>query len=621
MVIFAQIVYNKVIYIPPFPTLISGVIAVFKRKKPSSLKWKLLILVSLCWIIPVVAIGSYCYVYYVKSVNEKTLDTLSNEIYYSACVVAGNIDSVIKTSRSVTYDNAVEDAYKIYLRGNSQARQTLCQRINRYLYSRNASEPLIRFSAVYFTENPEQLYCHSGVSLDYSDAFLKETLPKISEFSEKLGSDVGFATLDGRIYIVKNLFCIIPERGYLNYATVVLELNSNEVFRELDGSSAHNFNTHYFVNNCTVLNDGSETPLTVNERPDKATEKAVTRRDDEFIFTGSVEKNDFDFGYSTAVSADLLNEQIRSYMWIVLALSAVILPILLASLAFFYKNFTSPLNRLVEAGQRLENGEFGYQISSKGINSEFTYLILTFNRMSTQIQRLFDKVNRIETASHEARIIALQSQINPHFLNNTLELMNWQARFAGDTAVSKMIESLSTLMDAALDRSGRRVVPLSEELLYADAYLYIINQRFGKRLTVHKDVDESLLEQEVPPLIIQPLLENAVEHGIEPVTRGNIYIKVYREGDLLNIEIMNDGEKLSEEDLSAIKNLLGGENGEKPKSSTSLGIRNVNDRLKLICGEHSGLSIFTDESGHTLSKVVIPMGQTEQKNTTNVNFR
>lgn len=579
----------------------------FNRKKPYSLKWKLLTLVIMCWLIPVVALGGYCYFYYVKSVNEKNLDLLSNEIYYSACVAAGNMDSVIKTSRSITYDSVVADAYKDYLRGTWQAREILRQHINRYLFSRVGRNSLISFSSIYFTGESEQIYCHTGKTPEYAEAFSEDTLPDILRFAEGLQSDVGLAIKNDNVYIVKNLVALIPERGYINYATLLFELNNNEVFRELRDSEVWSSNKAYTINGCSGSTDGTMICLTLNGDEQLNAAKKVKRLGDSFTFTGSVEKQDFTFGYTSEVPVTMLNGQIQSYIWLMLVLSAVVLPILLLTLAFFYKNFTHPLNGLVEAGKRLENGEFGYQVSQKHINSEFSYLVQTFNRMSTQLKKLFDKVDKVELARHDARILALQSQINPHFLNNTLELMNWQARFAGDTAVSKMIESLSTLMDAALDRSGRRVIPLSEELMCADAYLYIINQRFGKRLTVHKEVDQSLLSEEVPPLIIQPLLENAVEHGIEPVTKGNIYIKIYRRFDSLNIEIINDGERLSAEDVYAINCLLNGENSEKHMSSTSLGIRNVNDRLKLIYGECSGLSIFSDESGNTLSKVVIPI--------------
>ena len=109
--------------------------------------------------------------------------------------------------------------------------------------------------------------------------------------------------------------------------------------------------------------------------------------------------------------------------------------------------------------------------------------------MSGQLQSQFEHIYREELALRDARIMALQSQINPHFLNNTLEIINWEARMAGDVKVCGMLEALSTILTAAMDRDKRATVHLSQELMYVDAYLYIIKERLGKRLTVHKQID------------------------------------------------------------------------------------------------------------------------------------
>lgn len=93
-------------------------------------------------------------------------------------------------------------------------------------------------------------------------------------------------------------------------------------------------------------------------------------------------------------------------------------------------------------------------------------------------------------------------QINPHFLNNTLEIMNWQARMSGDITICKMIESLGTVLDYHMDREDKRVIRLSEELRCADAYFYIISMRFGKRLVVERKIDNGLLQAMVPQLIL-----------------------------------------------------------------------------------------------------------------------
>ncbi len=134
--------------------------------------------------------------------------------------------------------------------------------------------------------------------------------------------------------------------------------------------------------------------------------------------------------------------------------------------------------------------------------------------MSSELKNQFERSYLEQQALQQARVKALQSQINPHFLNNTLEVINWEARLSGDERVSAMIEALSVMLNAALDRDGRSMIPLREELSYVDAYLYIIRERLGDRLVIEREIDETMLDEMVPRLIFQPLVENAVEHDL-----------------------------------------------------------------------------------------------------------
>ena len=152
--------------------------------------------------------------------------------------------------------------------------------------------------------------------------------------------------------------------------------------------------------------------------------------------------------------------------------------------------------------KEIEQGDLGYQVTYKAESSEFAYLIINFNRMSEKLKEQFQHIYEEELALRDARIMALQSHINPHFMNNTLEIINWEARLGGMPKVSKMIEALSTLMDATINRKKEHEVPLSKEMAYVQAYLYIVKERFGKRLTVEINLPEEIMELSVPRLIL-----------------------------------------------------------------------------------------------------------------------
>ncbi len=152
-----------------------------------------------------------------------------------------------------------------------------------------------------------------------------------------------------------------------------------------------------------------------------------------------------------------------------------------------------------------------------------------------------------------------------------------------------MIEALSTMLSATMNRRAENLHTLREEMNYVDAYLYIIERRFGEQLHIIKDIDESLLEERVPRLIIQPIVENAVDHGVDAAGKNTVAIRIRRDDKYMLIEIINTG-ALSDEDKERIREILYGDSGDGLKH-ISLGIRNVNSRIRLIYGEDCGLTI------------------------------
>ena len=225
--------------------------------------------------------------------------------------------------------------------------------------------------------------------------------------------------------------------------------------------------------------------------------------------------------------------------------------------------------------------------------------------MSSELQNQFERSYQEQQALQQARVKALQSQINPHFLNNTLEVINWEARLAGDERVSAMIEALSVMLNAALGRDGRSRIPLREELSYVDAYLYIISQRLGERLVIDRKIDEALLELPVPRLILQPLVENAVEHDLAQHHGGALSIRVYRAGDEMVLESEHDG-SLSTEDLQSIRTMLASGVVDTGISG-QVGLRNVRQRLELLYGPAGRLNIEQSTPERILAQVCFPI--------------
>ncbi len=278
----------------------------------------------------------------------------------------------------------------------------------------------------------------------------------------------------------------------------------------------------------------------------------------------------------------------------------MVLPLLLVIIALFHRHVTDPTETLSQANVQIQSGRRGYQIEKSAPNAEFERLYDNFNTTSVQLKQQFEQAYLEQQAAQRAQIKALQSQINPHFLNNTLEIINWEARLADDTRVCAMIEALSTMLTAVLDRDGRTQIPLSEELGYLDAYLYIIRERLGGNLQVTRDIPEEMAALLIPRLILQPIVENAVEHDITANRGGRLALRARQEGAEIILEVEHDG-TMTQADRENIRRLAS-EGHEKGR----VGLRNVFRRLKLLYGEAGSLTIEEVSPGVILARLRFP---------------
>lgn len=302
--------------------------------------------------------------------------------------------------------------------------------------------------------------------------------------------------------------------------------------------------------------------------------------------------------------------EVYEFYKVILFIILLMIPLFVYVFYFLKIHISKPITKMIDASKAIERGAIGTIVRDEKMpNIEFEYLREAFNKMSKQVKYLFDYAYDEKMARKDAKIMALQAQINPHFLNNTLEMMNWQARMSGNLEVSSMIESLGVVLDYNMNRESKRLTTLSQELRCADAYFHIISKRFGKRLTVEKEIDQKLLPVKVPQLVLQPMIENAVVHGIERIKQGIIKIKIHSDVENVYLQVMNSGKPLTKEAKERIEILLNQRQEEISKEMgyhVSLAIRNINERVKLIYGEEYGLCI-EQEGEYIVSTIVIPI--------------
>lgn len=572
------------------------------HKRAVSLKWRLVTIVLLCWVLPVILILGVVGAYSYSQVKGQIADTITTSAKNAANMVKAGIQNAFAESRAVSYDPTIRTAYAAYQ--NSGDKVALYDTLIDYLTREYRYNDMFTTTMLFFRNDPDNIYYINNIANAGAYGFVRTYTATIHDdvklLSGEIGTNIRFVAHDETLYMVRNLV----DSSFQPYATLVMQIDKATLFRELTGI--------VWLTDATVTLDGASVTVVGTGVDIPNTAKLVNGI--QYLEEGglvtlhlSQRLEQHDVSYCLQVDSSPLLNNLSTMQKLLLPISILVVPLFLIAILAFNRLVSRPVNRLVEAAAVIQKGELGHQATDIPSSSEFRYLYERFNSMSMSMKEQFERSYYEQLALQDSRMKALQSQINPHFLNNTLEIINWEARMAGNLNVSKMIEALSTLLSAATARGGNPMTHLSEELAFVDAYLYIISVRMGKRLSVVKEIDEELLPLLIPRLIMQPVVENAVEHGITPRQRGMLTLRVYQQEDRLYLEVENDA-PLSAPDKAAVSRLLQeeGAEGEEAKPG-QVGIRNVNQRLKLLYGDEGGLCITETEAGSTLARITLPL--------------
>lgn len=204
----------------------------------------------------------------------------------------------------------------------------------------------------------------------------------------------------------------------------------------------------------------------------------------------------------------------------------------------------------------------------------------------------------------QTRLNALQSQIQPHFLYNTLDCIHWQAVADGNREISTLVKALASYYRICLSK-GKDIIPLAEELKHIEYYVLIQNMRYDNRLHLDINVEERYRQTRLPKLTLQPLVENAVEHGIErrEGVSGNIAIWVEEtgDGDLL-LRVANSGSGMTDARVAQMNEYL-----KTNEADFGYGVRNVNRRIQLLFGERYGLHYEVNMWQGVTAVILLPM--------------
>lgn len=284
----------------------------------------------------------------------------------------------------------------------------------------------------------------------------------------------------------------------------------------------------------------------------------------------------------------------------------IFLTVVLISLAtiFVYlvsRQIVNPLRKLVSLMNIIEKGDFDVKINLSR-KDEVGTLAKSFNSMTRKVKSLIQEVYLDKIKQSELELQMLQNQINPHFLYNTLESISMMATINDDDEASDMASALGSILRYGIDKTNARVT-VKQELNNLENYTLLQHVRFGNTYQIAIDINPDILDCTITKLILQPAVENAIYHGMKNIRSGGL-IKVlgYVENDLIIFEVIDNGKGMESQQVS----LLNGYINDLNDSFKSIGLRNVNKRIKLMYGDAYGVTIFSTPEQGTTVKILLP---------------
>ena len=307
-----------------------------------------------------------------------------------------------------------------------------------------------------------------------------------------------------------------------------------------------------------------------------------------------------------AVPVGALTREVKSIktftVFVILACLFISLPLILLISSFL----TAPIKRLLESMKNFQKGNFNEKVDFK-YSDEIGKLGEGYNNMVTSIRELIRRTYMLQLKEREAELNALQAQINPHFLYNTLDTIYWKSQKRGETEISEMIFSLAKLFRLSLNR-GKGLTTVASEKELIEHYLSLQKMRFKEKLNYRIEIDGSILPYIIPKLIIQPFVENAILHGLEKKEGGGtVKIQGRLEGDMIHFTVEDDGVGISRESLDKILQSEKESNINMSGSSGGYAVRNVDERLKLNFNNNYTLDFVSNSGTGTRVDIIIPL--------------
>ena len=561
---------------------------IYHWSKELKLRNKIYLVYLAAGLLPMLIVGIYCYRFVNQLLTEREVKNLQNSLNQAITVVDNQL---------TIYGNMSD-----YLAFNQAILQTVS-----YPYEDNYYEMYNRFSTVFDPMVTSLKYLHSDIKqiTVYARDYIERhdtTLAPITDIEEEPWFQE-ISSTNKILWVInkndKKIFCIrkMPElQGELG--VIYVEVDYDKLFEPFTQILDENYGVYVQEKDEIVFsyNIFDETYNNMDFSEENIT-SLKTSDDSEFIFVDCDSKSQIGFHVGMYRPASQIEATIRPMtmgMVLICVISMIAAGLLLKRLTgVIVKN----IEKLTQNMKEVKKGNLEVTVTSDS-KDEIGELIQGFTEMVERIKTLIEEVYEGKISLKEYEMKALQAQINPHFLYNSLSLINWKAIEADEKDISKITLALSKFYRTALNK-GNSVMALQDEISNVKSYLDIQLMMHDYEFDVEIDIDESMNYYDSPNLILQPLIENAIDHGIDLKTegRGKIVIRGWNEGETMYLSVEDNGVGMSEEVAQSILT----------RKSKGYGVRNVNERIKLTYGAEYGLMIASKEGEGTKITVKLPV--------------
>lgn len=304
------------------------------------------------------------------------------------------------------------------------------------------------------------------------------------------------------------------------------------------------------------------------------------------------------------IPVDVLNKQIDKIKTYIVLVAVCGLLLACIFYGWIVVRLTNPLLSLRKMMSRVGEGDFSVAMPQREMKDEIGQLTAYFVKVAGRLQDTIETTHVLGLKRKQAQLDALRMQINPHFLYNTLESIYMMAMMNEDEETASMIGYLGDFFKITL-RQTAAFITLREEIENFGVYWELQKVRFARRIRVSVDYPPSLALAPVVPLVLQPLAENAILHGLRE-NAGDIAIRVFAEGKRMYMEVSDNGRGLTEDQLSALRRMV----SEEPpdgRNARHTGLRNVQERIRLLCGDDYGLQFDRSPQGGLRVRIALPL--------------